>query len=63
MAQRVTRGFTRNLACNLSRNLTCNLMCLAAVAALLALTVIPGLADFVAEVGLEGASSLRRSLS
>jgi ribonuclease T2 len=45
MAQRVTRGFTRNLACNLSRNLTCNLMCLAAVAALLALTVIPGLAQ------------------
>src|ERR1700748_3723530 len=37
MTQRVTRNFTRNL--------TCNITCLAAVAALLALTLIPGLAQ------------------
>src|SRR4051812_35355712 len=41
MAQRVTRSFT----CTLTHNPTRNLTCLAAIAALLALTVMPGLAQ------------------
>jgi ribonuclease T2 len=45
MAQRVTRRLTCNLSRNLNGNLSRNLTCLAAVAALLALTVIPGFAQ------------------